>query len=275
MRNFSDERPLVGAFLLAMAQASAAECPAQWTMEAGARLVQSDWREFSPQGTALLHESGLLRGSALDAEVQCNGWRLALHGVGVDGIRDYIGQTQTGVLLTTVSELRHSDYALEMGRTLWEGVELVGSLRAVEVQRNILSTATVNGYPERYRWSVAALGARVRWPLGDHDVLHAGATWGTGQNQSMTVWLPYRDAATLSLGEITETALSLTWRHELAPQWALVTQWEVQQTRIGQGATGAIFRNGVPVGVAYQPQAEMSQQHLGLTIQYRIGSYKP
>lgn len=275
MREFSAQRPLVGAFLLVLAQAGVAECPAQWTVEAGARLVQSDWREFSSQGAELLHESGLLRGSSLGAEMQCSGWRLALRAVGADGNRDYMGQTQAGVPLATLSELRHSDFALEVGRALWESVELMGSLRSVEVQRNILSTASANGYPERYRWSVAALGVLGRWPITDYDTLHAAVTWGAGQNQSMTVWLPNRDAATLSLGEITETAVSLAWRHRLTPQWALVTQWELQKTRIGQGDAGAIFRNGVPVGVAYQPQSEMTQQHIGLTVQYSIGGRKP
>lgn len=262
-------RPLMGAFFLVMTQASTAACPADWQMEAGARVVQSDWREMSPQGAVLLRESGLLRGPALGVAVRCEGWRLALRGLDAAGTRDYAGQTQSGVPLTTESELRHSEYSVELGRALWEGVDLVGILRTVDVQRNILSTASANGYPERYRWTVAAMGARVHWPLGEYDALHLGVTWGAGQNQNMMVWLPYRDAATLPLGEINEMALSLAWQHDLAPHWALVTHWEAQQTRIGQGASTAIFRNGVPVGVAYQPQVEMTQQLLGVVLQYR------
>lgn len=264
------KRPLLGAFFWALAQTCVADCAADWQFEAGARAVESNWREMSPQGTVLLRESGQLRGPSLAVAAQCGGWTGGVRGFVADGTRDYNGQTQSGVPLTTVSELRHNELTVEIGRELWDGVELVGALRNVEVQRNILSTASVNGYPERYRWTVAALGVRARWPVGERDALHVSATWGAGINQSMSVWLPSRDAATLPLGNIAENAVSLAWQHALAPNWALKVHWDAQQTRIGQGASAAIFRNGVPVGTAYQPQVEMNQQYWGLVLQYQI-----
>ena len=148
-----------------------------------------------------------------------------------------------------------------------------GALRLVHAERDIAGQGNVLGYPERFAYWQAALGARYQAVLGARVRLTASAWLGGGPGGRVKLDLPRADPVTLNLGSSRLLALGLELEGgEAATQagwsWQAGVSYRREQTSAGPAKT--LVRNGIPVGAALQPR--FVQRHWGGTarVTYRF-----
>lgn len=237
-----------------------------------AGVQHSQWEESNANGVSLVRERGTLTSAGLQAAVRCSELDWTAQWTHSQGQRAYDGVTTTQAPLQTHSQLRAQALVLAAWLPLRQGWSLGSRLGYRQIQRNIASSGNVLGYPERFRYFQAALGARYQAVFGERLRLTASGWLGGGPGGHVAVDLPRADPLTLPLGASTllELGLQLDGGQARLPGWAwqLGVTYRREQTRAG--APQLLTRNGVPVGVALQPA--IVQQHLGstVTLMYRF-----
>lgn len=247
-----------------------------WALAAGA--VHSRWQEHADNGRRLVDEQGTLGSLDLRGRAACGRLRWQADVGLAQGRRGYDGVSSTGQAVATHSSIRQLQWRLAallplqpapgMAAPAWQaGLELGQGL----LWRDIASTATVRGYPERFtQWHAAALLAHAR-PLADGLALQATLALGGGPAGRLRLHLPIADAATLRLGGSTLARVALGVRPaaaggSVASGWQLQLHWQLQRTGAGPAAT--LRQGGLPVGGAAQPA--FRQQQLGLQAGWRF-----
>ncbi len=254
----------------------AAACSLQTAAELGP--LASRWHETGAQGETLVRERGSLRAAALSVQGQDCGWRAlgpwSATLATASGARDYDGQTSGGHALQTRSDLRQTGLvlqALPWGDERWR---LGARLRWQRVERDIRSTATAAGYPERFDTAQAALVGRISggWNAAALQPLQRlqPLQWdlqlalGGGPGGRMRLQLPGLDPATLRLGSSRLWQIEARLHGPLAPAWRWQLALQAGSERAAAGPAGALTRNGQIVGGAQQPATR--QQALGLSL---------
>lgn len=260
-------RRIGAACLLALASgaaAAAADCGAP-ALGALAGLERSQWQEVNAQGRTLLRERGTLTTAGLQLSGQCRALDWSARWTLSRGERAYDGRTNTGVALQTHSHLQAQQLAVQA----WLPVQAAWALGAQwgyrDLRRDIASQGEVLGYPERFGYWQAALGARYQAALGEQLQLQLAGWAGAGPGGRVRVDLPRADALALPLGASRLWALELALGSPAAalapPGWTWQLGLAYRHERIGAGAARTLVRNGVPVGAAQQPR--IVQRHWG------------
>ena len=248
------------ALLCATGAATAQDCQGQaLTPLLGAQ--RSLWREIDAQGRTLVRERGTLAYAALEGSVRCGNtdwsaqWR---HG---QGERDYDGVTNTHGPLRTSSAVSDDELGLSAMAQRGERWALGARLGYRQLQRRIDSTDKVQGFPERYRYGQAALGARYQTQTAGH--LQVGATvWlAAGPGGSVRVQWPDAQALTLPLGPslAVEARLQVGSTPAERPNWCWRMGLNWRGERLGAGASRELLRNAGVAGTAAQPQTRQLQ----------------
>lgn len=227
-----------------------------------AGVWRSRWEEFNAQGRKLLREEGALQTQGLSLDSDCG----AMHWTGrisqVKGWRNYDGVSSTDMPLQTNSKIEQQQARLVVLREVAEAWSLGASLGYRRIQRDIAGVGRVEGYPERFDDWQAAAG--LRYALADWQGLKvvAEAWLGAGPKGSMLLRLPHADPATLRLGPSRMAQLGLQVSGKLAgglaDRWGWQLRLEQVAERFAAGAGQAIFRNGILIGGAAQPEIHQS-----------------
>jgi hypothetical protein len=269
-------RAAVTAALLGTAGPLAA-CTWSTGLEAG--VQDSRWRETDDQGRTLLHERGTLAATQLAVEARdCRlgeaSARLSLAG----GSRRYDGRTSAGNALTTRSDVREQGLTLQVLPWAWGApgsgatVHAGARLRWQRSERDIRSTATALGYPERHQRLQAALvlGAHGSGPAsGWHWRAELAA--GGGPAGRMEVSLPGYDPATLKLGSSRLLMARLHIGGALAPGWSWQLAVEHDRERRSAGEPTALRRQGQVVGGVLQPASREAATRLVAGLIWQLG----
>jgi hypothetical protein len=256
--------------LLAATSGAAMPCEGgQPHLQAGYRSTWSDWFEFDAAGRQIVHEAGVLRGTELAAALDCGRWQWQAQASQSGGVRMYDGQTSTGAPALSQSAISLLQGHVQAGwrpSDAWMlGVRMAGQT----LWRDIASTATASGYPERYDWSLLSLGARWQ-AVFDAGQLTLGLWKGAALQSTMRVGFTGYDPAVLPLGAISQLELSAGWRIRLSPAWQVQADVHQIRTDMAQGADVIITRSGQPAGVAHQPQTRMRETSLAIRIGYEF-----
>ena len=251
--------------------AQACEAP---VAEASVGTERSRWTEVDSRGHQLVKESGKLRTVSIAAGIPCAGWMFATRLQQAQGARDYDGQSNTGAALQSTSDIKRWRVQLEAMRPLTEALSVGAQLDWTQLDRGIASAGAVLGYPERYRYTQAALGAR--YALADVAGMRFGVeAWlGGGPGGNVMVLLPGRDAARLKLGASRWAQLGLTLASaepvaDIAG-WAWQLRLDLRRETTATGELGTIYRNGLPVGGALQPEFRQTALGLDAALRYRF-----
>ncbi len=229
----------------------------------------SEWSESDGAGRRLVHESGALDGPELSVAYRCKKFGLTAQIDQLEGTRQYDGQTNSGASAVSRTSLRQQQMQLMAMVAVTDGWQLGGRISDQTIQRDIASAAAAAGYPERFNWTLLAIGAQWGASLGAGQFTLSG--WAGRQLQSsMRVMLPGRDQATLPLGSINQIDLTAGWRMPLSSAWHLQADIGYHRLEMGPGASTVITRGGLPVGVAYQPRTVMVSQPVALRIGYEF-----
>lgn len=263
-------RTAVVAAALAGAAAPLLACTPTATAEVGA--LDSQWRETGADGGTLLREHGVLAQAALElaADGCTHGpWRLRLEQAAGD--RRYDGRSTTGAPLQTRSDLREQGLTLQwlpLGPGRWRAG---ARLRWQRSERDIRSTSTALGYPERHDALQLALvlaaagevsGPALRWG--------AELAAGGGPAGRMKLALPGYDRSTLHPGPSRIWQLALRLEGDTAPGWGWRLGLNHTADRRAAGDPVALTRNGRVVGGVSQPATRQSATQLAAALVWRF-----
>ena len=264
---------LAGAVSASGADAAPGNCSAP-TLGALAGAERSQWQEFNAQGKSLLREQGTLKAAGLQVAGRCHTVDWSAHWTLARGDRDYDGMTNTGAPFQTHSRLQAQHLALQGWLPVRSGWSLGTQLGYHHIERDIASQGSVLGYPERFGYWQAALGARYQAALGERLQLTVTGWAGGGPGGRVRVELPRADPVTLPLGASRLLALGVALGSPAAalaqPGWTWQLGLAYRHERISAGEPRTLVRNGLPVGAALQPR--IVQRHLGTTagVTYRF-----
>lgn len=253
---------ILGALLVSLSGAVAAmECDTP-ALGALAGVERSQWEEFDAQGASLVRERGTLKVTGLQAAGRCSSLDWTAQWTRSHGQRDYDGVTTTQLSLQTKSQLRAQALKVAVWLPLREGWAVGSQFGYRQIDRDIASTDRALGYPERFTYLQAALGARYQTALGERVRLTASGWLGGGPSGHVGVDLPRAAPVTLSLGtnRLLELSLQLDGGELLQPGWSWQAGMAYRREQTGAGSPEVSTRNGVPVGVVWQPR--FVQQHL-------------
>jgi hypothetical protein len=269
-------RTALTATLLAAAGPLAA-CTGSAGLEAG--VQDSRWRETDAEGRALLHEQGTLAASRM--VIEASGCRLGEASARISqagGSRRYDGQTSAGSALATRSDVREQGLTLQALPWAWAvpgsgaSVQAGARLRWQRSERDIRSTATALGYPERHQRLQAALVLAAR-STGPSPGWHwrAELAAGGGPAGRMKVSLPGYDPATLKLGSSRLLQARLHLGGALAPGWSWQLAVEHDRERRSAGEPTALRRQGQVVGGVLQPASREAATRLVAGLIWQLG----
>lgn len=251
---------------------AATDCGAP-SVGALAGAERSQWEEFDAQGNSLVREQGTLKVVGLQAAGTCRTVNWSARWTLSRGERDYDGVTSTQAPFQTQSGLEAQHMAVQAWLPVHLGWSMGSQLGYRHIERDITGKGNVLGYPERFAYWQAALGARYQTLLGERVRLTASAWLGGGPGGRLKLDLPRADPVTLNLGSSRLLALGLELEGgEAATQagwsWQADVSYRREQTSAGPSKT--LVRNGMPVGAALQPR--FVQRHWGGTarVTYRF-----
>jgi hypothetical protein len=216
-----------------------------------------------------VHESGRLRGPELAVNVRCDDWTLQAAMSRLDGSRRYEGQTSAGVPALSSSALRQQNGQLQSTIKLTDAWQLGGRLSGHTLWRDIASTASASGFPERFDWTLLSVGTQWRTAFGPGQLTLAAWT-GAQLSSTMLLSLPGRDQTVLKLGSIRQTEVVSGWRIQLSPAWHLQVDASYRRITMNQGEEGIVKRGGSPVGIAFQPRTTMVDQPIAIRMGYEF-----
>lgn len=269
----SAQRWVVSIFLVVLPGAAvAADCGTP-NLGALAGAERSQWEEFDAQGKSLVRERGTLKVFGLQAAGQCGTVDWSAHWTLSRGERDYDGLTSTQAPFQTHSRLQAQHLAVQAWLPMHAGWSLGSQLGYRQIERDIAGKGNVLGYPERFGYWQAALGARYQAALGKQVRLTASAWLGGGPGGRVKLDLPRADPVTLHLGSSRLLALGLELDGGAAatqPGWSWQAGVAYRHEKNSAGPSKTLVRNGIPVGAASQPR--FVQRHWGSTarITYRF-----
>lgn len=254
--------------MVAFSSAAVAACTdSVTTLQAAQISNRSEWNEFDAAGRNLVHESGTLRGTELGIAYQCDRWHLAAQISDLSGSRLYDGQTNNGTPATSQSAITERQGHLQSTFALIGNWQIGGRLANQTISRDIASSGSASGYPERFDWTLLSIGVQWQSDLGPGK-LTLVAWSGTQLQSNMQITLPGRDQTTLQLGSIRQLDLTAGWRTQLSPAWHLQADIGYRRTEIGEGAETVINRSGFPIGVVHQPRSIMVSRPVSIQIGY-------
>lgn len=218
---------------------------------------RSQWREYAPDGDALLTERGSLYGISFGARWIQPDWAMGLRWHRLSGRRDYEGQTQQdggAIHIDSTTDVREVAWTLSASHNLPHYFSLTGAIQPTRTLRSIRDVANeqggiaVNGYPEYWRWTLAS--ADLQWSktmAAGRLSLNAG--FGLTLRNSMDVTFPGSDASQLKPGRGHARRLGVTYDHPIGHvvgRPVLIrtgVQW--QELRFGASQSVPQMRNGV------------------------------
>ena len=252
--------------------------PVATSLQAGPTSTDSRWTETGADGRQLLREAGTLTGAALTLAAHCGRWQAELDLAALHGTRDYAGQSNGGMPVSTTARIEAQQLRLTALRLL-DASPMGGAWQAglrVELQRTareLASVGAVLGYPETHYHASLALGLR------GHGVLPAASSgwqwqselWlGAGPTGRIELRLPHADAVTLRSGTSRSLEAAMGISHAMASGWESGLSLSWREQRIAAGAASALWRGDVLVGAARQPEHRLADAGLQLWLGRRF-----
>ncbi|WP_367066785.1 hypothetical protein [Oryzisolibacter sp. LB2S] len=232
-----------------------------------AGVERSHWTERDASSRVLVRERGTLRMAGLQTSGTCADMDWLAQWTLARGQRDYDGWTNTHTPFQSHSSLQAQRLSLQAWLPLHAGWSTGPLLTYTAIARDIAGQGNVLGYPERFRYFQAAIGARFQTALTPDARLTASIWLGGGPRGRVKIDLPRFDPATLSLGRSHMLALAVALEGGAAtdqPGWSWRGDLTYRYEQINAGNARTLTRNGTPSGTALQPRSE--QRHWGANV---------
>lgn len=265
---------LVFLVLLFIPCAEAVASQDAWWITAQGSLLDFNYREYGDSGNLIDKEGGILPGLIIKMGKNQGQWRFAGKLSCHAGDARYIGQTNAGVPISTVTqqqladaELR-ADYSIRNDTSVIQGIYVAAGRHYWK--RDIQPTYTVSGAPvmgllERYHWWQLDIGTNAMLYSDGHSRWLLDVRLMRIKNPQVAVYYSgLYDDVRLALGEHWGARLSLPWSYALDSSIILLVEPYVESYRLGRSATVPLTSHGIPVGTVFEPNS--SSNNFGLSI---------
>lgn len=246
------------------AQSASCNAPALGIV-AGAE--RSHWKEVDAEGRVLVREGGTLPMAGLRLEGQCPSVDWSAQWMLSHGDRGYDGLTNTQTPFQSQSKLQAQRLSAQVWLPVGAGWSVGSQLAYVGMDRSIEGRGNVRGYPERFSYLQAALGARYQAALSAQTRWAASLWLGGGPGGRVRVELPRFDPRTLPLGSSRMLTIAVELQGGAArnqPGWSWQSSLSYRYEQTDAGDARILTRNALPAGVALQPRFD--QRHFGVTL---------
>ena len=242
-----------------------------WKLDQSVGLVDSQWREKTPEGVIHVKESGRLHVAATALTASHRSVEVTVRHVQLWGNRIYEGVTNQGQGATSMSEVRSSTLGLSSLKRIDPSWTFDAAIDRVSMQRDIRSTATAVGYPEHYKYTMGKLGIQNQLSLANGLHLYTHVSHGRSFDERLLLNLPGFDPAQIKLGYGRTTGIS--WRlvksfPDLKWQASLKLGYEKDEFKAGDVVT--LFKGGRIAGSAQQPAWHHATTQLSAKISYHF-----
>jgi len=255
---------LVGASLLGpLAQAAdtvdAADAQRALDLHLGASVLRFDFRELADSGEQLVRERGVLPGVLGGVGQTLGRWRWSAELSYYAGSVQYDGRTQSGANFETRTDTTLAKIRARALRLLdAEGRFAAGfGLGYRQWQRQIRGRGSVSGLDERFAAGDVSAEARLSVLRSEAATLDVDlqAAWPL-RPQVKVDFGGLFDTRTLLLGPRLAGRVSVPASWPTGPGSRLIVEPGFEAWGFGRSSTETLYRDGVPVGVVYQPQGK-------------------
>jgi len=264
-------RPLSVCLALLLPVASAAESlgTLAWKLDQSVGLVNSQWREKTPEGITHVKEGGRLHVAATELTASHPLVDVTLRHVQLWGHRIYEGVTNRGQVASSMSEVKNGSLGLSVLKKVSPVWAFDAAVDRVSMQRNIRSTVMAMGYPEHYDYTMIKWGIQHQLHISSGVLLQTHLSIGQSLDEGLLLSLPGFDPAQMKVGHGRTTGVS--WRlvkffSDSKWQASLKLGYEKDQFKAGDAVT--LFKGGRIAGSAQQPAWHHAATQLSAKISY-------
>ena len=236
-------------------------------------VLDFGYKEYADGGALLNREDGPLRGLVIELGRRLGAWRLNGEARLFSGTADHVGQTNTGVPVTTKTDEKLYALTLRIAREVrvsrWQIAPYVGYgyhawNRGIE-STHTSSGAPVSGLSEAYRWKVAELGTLLSVMASDRFSSGVDLRLFRVVDPELRVRFSTRfDDARLSLGEKSGRHIGLTGSYILDGRMRLRFSFYEERWAFGRSNVEALTSGGTIVGSVVEPRSET--RNTGVTV---------
>lgn len=259
------------ALLLLAASTAAAETlgTMAWKLDQSVGVVDSQWREKTPEGVTHVKEGGQLQFSATALTASHPLVDVTIRHVQLRGHRLYEGVTNQGHAATSMSEVRSGTLGLSVLKKVSPTWTFDAAIDRVSMQRDIRSTAMAVGYPERYKYTMGTLGIQHQLGLFSGLDLHTHLSVGRSFDEGLLVSLPGFDPAQMKMGLGRTTGISWQLVKSFSDsKWRASLKLGYVKDEFKAGDAITLFKGGRIAGSAQQPAWHHAATQLSAKVSY-------
>ena len=240
-----------------------------WKLDQSVGLVDSQWREKTPEGVIHVKEGGRLHVAAIALTASHPLMDVTVRHEQLWGHRLYEGVTNQGQGATSMSEVRNDTLGLSILKRVGPSWTFDAAIDRVSMHRKIRSTAIAMGYSERYEYTMTKLGIQHQLGLSDGLYLHTHLSLGLSLDEGLLLSLPGFDPIQMKIGHGQTTGVS--WRlvksfSDSKWQASLKLGYEKDEFKAGDAST--LFKGGRISGSAQQPAWHHATTQLNAKVSY-------
>lgn len=265
-------RPLAVCLALLLPVASAvAESPGTlaWKLDQSVGVVDSQWREKTPDGVTHVKEGGQLQFAATVLTASHPLVDVTVRHLQLRGHRLYEGVTNQGHSATSMSEVRNGTLGLSVLKRASPSWTFDAAIDRVSMQRDIRSTAMAVGYSERYEYTMGTLGIQHQLGLLSGLDLLTHLSIGRSFDEGLLVSLPGFDPAQMKMGQGRTTGIS--WqlvKYFSDSKWRASLKLGYVKDEFKSGDAITLFKGGRIAGSAQQPAWHHAATQLSAKVSY-------
>jgi len=240
----------------------------------GISMLNFGYKEFNSNDIELDQEDGTIPGISFAITHQSQQWlsdfKLTYH----KGLVDYIGQTQTGIPVTSRTDTRYLDYSLSFGKWLkldnLPRFAVFAGFGQHSWQRNIRSTTTntgaaVSGLNEKYYWDYLLIGTKLEIISSPKNLWTFDIQYNHMMNAKIDVEFNGFDPATLNLGNQLGLRLASPYQYQIKDQLSIRIEPYYEYWQIALGEPQQLLINGTVSGTSIvEPRSET--QNIGFNL---------
>jgi len=247
-----------------------------YELQTGISVLNFGYKEFSRNNRLIDKEDDAMPGLTFALIRHWQDWSAKLKLTNHKGIVTYIGQTQSGIPVTSKTDTDIQDYSLSISR--WISTQdntrfaIYTGYGQHKWHRNIRSTTTssgapVNGLDERYYWDYIVLGSKLELYNKSNSQWLIDFQYNYSLNADIDVNFTGFDQITLPLGDTWGFRFASPYQFKVKNQLFIKLEPYYEYWEIDRGEVRKLRNNGVVTTISVvEPRSETQNFGINLSI---------
>lgn len=233
-------------------------------------LHRFDYTEFGTTGQQLDRETGWIPGIKFQINTKLgNTLKATFESSIIGGTVDYNGQTQSGIPVITITDTKITSHGVRLAVPFSTGLELFGSSRYTQWERDIKDNISVSGFFEEYTWWELSVGLKSEIWRKNNQRLHL--EFGLLRIKQPEIFVDLTKfnwgSTTLQIGEEYGGRFQLEWSRPNGNAWSLGVNAYLEFWDFGRSNTKNTTGGFPNVGVT-EPRSETRNVGLQLSLKH-------